>query len=53
MSMYTNEHGVEVSFMDCDLEEGKRRDANRGDNISAYYAEPFQIRWIIEACESV
>lgn len=41
---------VEVNFMDCDLEEGKRRDANRGDNISAYYAEPFQIRWITEAC---
>lgn len=44
---------VEVSAMDCDLKEAKRRDATRGDSISAYYAEPFQIRWITEACDSV
>lgn len=42
---------VEGSVITCDLEEALRRDASRGDDdISAYYAEPFQRAWIIDAC---
>ena len=42
---------VEGSVITCDLEEALRRNASRGDDdISAYYAEPFQRAWIIDAC---
>lgn len=41
---------VEVVGVTCDLEESIRRNQERGDNISAYYAEPFQRRWLVDAC---
>jgi formylglycine-generating enzyme required for sulfatase activity len=41
---------VEVVAVMCDLEEALRRNENRGDNVSAYYAEQFQRQWIIDAC---
>jgi len=41
---------VDVVAVTCDFEESIRRNENRGDNISAYYAEPFQRQWIIDAC---
>jgi hypothetical protein len=43
-------YSVEVVAITCELEESIRRSANRGDNISAYYAEQFQRQWIIDAC---
>jgi hypothetical protein len=42
--------GVQVT---CDAAEAWQRNLNRGDNISAYYAEPFQRRWIIETCSEL
>lgn len=45
-------YAVDVTALTCDLEESIRRNESRGDNISAYYAESFQIRWIIEACNA-
>ena len=45
-------YAVDVTAITCDLEESIRRNESRGDNISVYYAEPFQIRWIIEACSA-
>ena len=41
---------VEAVGVTCDLEESIRRNQERGDSISAYYAEPFQRRWLIDAC---
>jgi hypothetical protein len=43
-------YSVDVVGVTCDFEESVRRNENRGDNISAYYAEPFQRQWIIDAC---
>ena len=44
-------YGVQGAVITCDVEEAVRRNESRGDdNISAYYAEPFQSAWIIEAC---
>ena len=43
-------YDVEVVGVTCDLEESLRRNQERGDNISAYYAEPFQRRWLFSAC---
>jgi len=41
---------VEVVGLTADLEACMERNANRAqDNISAYYAEPFQTRWLVEA----
>ncbi|MCL4222785.1 MAG: hypothetical protein KJZ65_15615 [Phycisphaerales bacterium] len=41
---------VELVGLTVDLEESMVRNANRAqDNISAYYAEPFQTRWLVEA----
>ena len=41
---------VELVGLTADLEECMVRNANRAqDNISAYYAEPFQTRWLVEA----
>ena len=41
---------VDVVAVTCDFEESVRRNEDRGDNISAYYAEAFQRQWIIDAC---
>ncbi len=43
-------YSVEGILITCDMEESIRCNENRGDNISAYYAEPFQRQWIIDAC---
>ena len=41
---------VSAQFIDCDIEEAWRRNLARGDdNISCYYAEPYQLRWLLEA----
>jgi hypothetical protein len=41
---------VELVGLTADLEACIERNASRAqDNISAYYAEPFQTRWLIEA----
>ena len=38
----------------CEVEEAMRRNLSRGDdNISAYYAEPFQRAWIIDTCNHI
>lgn len=43
---------VEAVCVSCDLEESIKRNANRGDDaISSYYAEAFQRKWLIQACE--
>jgi dephospho-CoA kinase len=46
-------YSVDVVGVTCDLEESIHRSENRGDNISAYYAEPFQRQCIIDACSQV
>jgi dephospho-CoA kinase len=43
---------IEVVAVECDLEAALRRNENRGDAISAYYAEPLQRQWIVDACRS-
>jgi len=44
-------YSVQGAVITCDVEEALRRNASRGDDdISAYYAEPFQRAWIINAC---
>lgn len=41
---------VDIVAIECELEESIRRSENRGDdNISAYYAEKFQRKWLLEA----
>lgn len=45
---------VEVVGVTCDVEEAFTRNMSRGpDNISAYFAESFQIKWIIAACQQI
>jgi dephospho-CoA kinase len=44
---------AEMVGVTCDVEEAMRRNEARGDNISAYYAERFQRKWIIEACREL
>jgi hypothetical protein len=44
---------VEVQALTCDMEEAQRRNLSRGeDNISCYYAEPYQRRWLYNAATS-
>jgi hypothetical protein len=39
-----------VEGIQCDADEAQRRNLARGDdNISCYFAEPFQRRWLLEA----
>lgn len=41
---------AEMQAIICDIEEAQRRNLSRGnDNISAYYAELYQRRWLTEA----
>jgi hypothetical protein len=43
-----------VEYIDCDMEEGLRRNAARGpDNISSYFAEKYQMKWLLEACRGI
>lgn len=45
---------VRVVGVTCDVDEAFTRNMSRGpDNISAYYAERFQINWIIAACQKL
>jgi hypothetical protein len=45
------DYEVQVTAITCDTQEAARRNISRGDdNISAYYAEPFQRAWIIDTC---
>jgi Zeta toxin. len=43
-------YSVEAVAITCELEESIRWNEERGDSVSAYCAEPFQRRWIIDAC---
>jgi guanosine-3',5'-bis(diphosphate) 3'-pyrophosphohydrolase len=44
-------YSVQGAVITCDVEEALRRNESRGgDDISAYYAEPFQRAWIVEVC---
>jgi hypothetical protein len=49
------DYAVHVVLVRCDdIQEAKRRNMSRGDDdISAYYAEPFQRTWIIDACNKL
>jgi hypothetical protein len=41
---------IEAVAVTCDIEEAMKRNLSRGeDNISSYFAEPYQRRWLIEA----
>ena len=41
---------ADIQAITCDIEEAQRRNLTRGDDcISAYYAEPYQRRWLLEA----
>lgn len=45
---------VKVVGVTCDVDEAFTRNMSRGpDNISAYYAESFQINWIVSACQQI
>lgn len=40
---------LEMVGVTCDLDEAIRRNENRGDNVSAYHSQQYQIRWLTEA----
>jgi hypothetical protein len=42
---------VDVQVVFCDLQESILRGANRGDSISAYYAEAYNNRWLLIAVQ--
>lgn len=51
-----NEAGYKTNLVypHCSLEECRRRNDNRGpDDISAYFAERFHMRWLIDACRAL
>lgn len=54
-AMKTAGYKVEVIGVTCDIDVAMKRNMSRGDNnISSYYAEPFQSQWLIDAArESV
>lgn len=44
---------ISVTGVNCDVEEAQRRNLARGDdNISCYFAEEFQRKWLIQAASS-
>jgi hypothetical protein len=44
---------ISVNGVNCDVEEAQRRNLARGnDNISCYFAEEYQRRWLMEAADS-
>lgn len=44
---------VDVQAITCDIEEAQRRNLSRSDdNISAYYAEQYQLSWLQDAATS-
>jgi hypothetical protein len=43
---------VQVDVLNCDLEESWRRNLARGPhNISAYYTDEFNVKWLMEAAD--
>ena len=43
---------IEAVAVTCDIEEAMKRNLSRGENnISSYFAEPYQRRWLIEASQ--
>ena len=49
-AMTANGYKVELIFVHCAMEQAVRWNQSRGDDsISAYYAEPFQWAWMMEA----
>lgn len=47
-------YSIEVVGLTCDVESAIARNESRGlDNISAYYAAPYQMRWITSACKQL
>lgn len=43
---------IEAVGVTCEVEEAMKRNLSRGDdNISSYYAEPFQRQWLIDAAQ--
>jgi hypothetical protein len=43
---------IEAVAVTCDIEEAMNRNLSRGENnISSYFAEPYQRRWLIEAAK--
>ena len=43
---------IDAVGVTCDVEEAVRRNLSRDDdNISSYYAEPFQRQWLIDAAQ--
>jgi len=52
-SMTSAGYSVGVRFIECDLEESLKRSENRDDDcISAFYAEKYQRKWLIDAAKS-
>lgn len=47
-------YATSVEAIMCDLQEAKRRhEARDANNISCYYTEPYQHRWLLEAARAV
>lgn len=45
-------YSIEIVGLTCDVESAIARNESRDiDNISAYYAAPYQMRWITSACK--
>jgi GRAM domain len=45
---------VQIRYVQCDMEEGWRRNLNRGDdNISAAYTQAYHQRWILNAVKEI
>lgn len=41
---------IKIEFIQCSVDEALKRNASRSnDNISAYYCEPYHIKWISQA----
>lgn len=46
-------YSISAQVITCDVEEALRRNAARGDDdISCYYAEPYQRRWLLDAARA-
>ena len=53
-AMISIDYKVELVAVTCEIEEATRRNISRGDdNISSYFAEPYQRRWLIEAARKI
>ena len=44
-------YAIKIDAIECNPDEAALRNHQRGDNISSYHAEPFQIKWITQACQ--